>query len=135
MSEETKLAKKVARRLVEESGDDGINILAIVDEVLEDHPEAAAALARQGLSTYIENFLRSARTPEGTPAFGVGDEGRWKQAELFDAEECRSAIVRRLKSIRKDVDMVNRMIAEGNVRYQLGFQQLSLDDFPEEAAV
>jgi hypothetical protein len=111
-AEETKLVKKIARKAVEDSGTDGVDIMAIVDEVLDDHPAVQEELARQSLATWLEATLSAARTPDDTPAYSTAGQRIWKQTQLFTVDESERAILRRIKGFTKDWEMAARMTAE-----------------------
>jgi hypothetical protein len=108
-AEAIKLARKAARKIVDESGYDGIDLDAVAAEVLREYPDAGQELAVQSFTTWLGHALASARTDDNTPAYSTTGQRTWKQTELFTVEESACAIARRITGLTRDLEMVRRM--------------------------
>lgn len=110
-------ARQLARQLIEQAGEEGIDPATITDDVLRTYPDLLPLLARQNIMRWIEIQLRHTRTSHNTPAYGKNDEGRWKQTEMFSVDEYRQAIERRLLKANENIAMAQRLADEAKRIY------------------
>jgi hypothetical protein len=116
-TEEIKLAKKAARKRIDDAGADGVEITDLDDDILDDYPDAVAEIARQSFTTWLKHDLSSARTDDDTPAYGVTDEGRWKSEAMFSVDESEQAIRRAVKNLERAAGMLHRRAERHRLRF------------------